>query len=218
MKKKLIGLILTGVLMIGSTMPGFGMSILDSTIHAGAGGVSDSAGKTVETAAEDEKEETTAAGNIGCTVPAAARVRGSGVINEGVYAGDVELSGLSETEAKTAVNEHVAELGDTMITLNCVSGNQVTVPASSLGIYWTNTDIIDEALSLGQSGNVIKRFKELYDLKRTNKIYPIELGGDRQKIQGILATECVKYDVKAQDALMKRSDGSFNVTPVTVRL
>ncbi|MBR1522901.1 MAG: VanW family protein, partial [Lachnospiraceae bacterium] len=204
---KIISVILAGLLVVSGSMPTFGMSILDATINAGADRVSSAS------ESETDSEETETRKDVGCTVPKSAIGSGSGTINEGVYAGSIDLSGMSETEAMTAVNSYITDLGNTQITLNCVSGNQVSVPVSSLGLYWKNTDIIGDALSLGQSGNVIKRFKELSDLKRTNKIYPVELGVDEQKVKNIIASECAKYDVKAQDALMKRSDGSFNVTP-----
>ncbi|MCR5775310.1 MAG: VanW family protein [Lachnospiraceae bacterium] len=214
--KKAISIILSGILLLTGAVPAFGMSVLDSGIHAGAGGVSNKSGakeQSTENAEEIGEGETSDVSNVGCTVPATIKGSGNGTVCEGVYAGNIDLSGLSETEAMTAVNNYVTDAGNTNITLNCVSGNKVTVPASSMGLYWKNTDIIREALSLGQSGNVIKRFKDLSDLKRTKKAYPIALGVDEQKVRSIIESECVKYDVKAQDALMKRSDGSFNITP-----
>lgn len=220
MKKKMVSVILSGVLAVMSVTPAFGMSILDSTVHAGAGGVHNSGGSTEKTEKTEKKGETAGQmgeistdSEVGCTVPSADIKTGSGVISDGIYAGKIDLSGLSETEAVTAVSNYVTKLGETQITLNCVSGNQVSVPLSSMGLYWRNTDLVREALSLGQSGNIVKRFKELSDLKRTNKIYPVELGVDDQKIKNIIESECTKYDIEAEDALMKRNNGSFEITP-----
>ena len=176
MNKKAISIILAGVMMVTSTMPAFGMSILDATINAGADRVSNSSSAAAGTGKKDTSDKDSAGRGVGCTVPRPAAEAGSGTINDVVFAGNIDISGMSETEAKTAVNGYVADLGNTQITLNCVSGNQVNVPASSLGLYWKNTDIINDALTLGQSGNVIKRFKELTDLKKTNKVYPVVLG------------------------------------------
>lgn len=217
MKKKMLSLILSGVLAVMSVTPVFGMSILDSTVHAGAGGVHNSDGSTEKTEKNDETVgqmgESSPESEVGCTIPSTEIKTGSGVISDGIYAGKVDLSGLNETEAVTAISNYVTKLGETQITLNCVSGNQVSVPLSSMGLYWRNTDLVREALSLGQSGNIVKRFKELSDLKRTNKIYPVELGVDDQKIKNIIESECTKYDIEAEDALMKRNNGSFEITP-----
>ncbi len=218
--KKTISFFLIIMLVIMSATPVFGMSGFDSSIHAGAGEVHNSSNsgnsgketpKTI--GSNNENASASPAGSSGCTIPSQNGKNSSEVINDGVYADRVDLSGLNETEAKNAVNNYVNKLGDTQITLNCVSGNQVTVPLSSFGLSWKNPNIINEALSLGQSGNIIKRFKELSDLKRTNKIYPIEIDVDEQKIKDLITSECTQYDVEAEDALMTRSNGDFNITP-----
>ncbi len=205
---------MTGIMLTLTASPVFGMSILDSTIHAGAGSINNSSGTggAGSTAPEAAKTEEPEAAGVGCSVPTASAGNGSGKINEGIYAGKTDLSGLSEAEAMTAVNNKVAALGKTDLTLNCVSGNQVTVKLSDLGLHWDNTEIIADAVSLGQSGNVIKRFKEMSDLKRTKKVYPLELKIDEQKARNIISDECVKYDIEAEDALMSRSNGNFEIT------
>lgn len=214
MKKKFLALIMTGIMLTLTASPVFGMSILDSTIHAGAGSINNSSGTggAGSTAPEAAKTEEPEAAGVGCSVPTASAGNGSGKINEGIYAGKTDLSGLSESEAMTAVNNKVTALGNTELTLNCVSGNQVTVKLSDLGLHWDNTEIIADAVSLGQSGNVIKRFKEMSDLKRTKKVYPLELKIDEQKARNIISDECVKYDIEAEDALMSRSNGNFEIT------
>ena len=221
MKKKLISIIMTGVLMVMTCTPVFGMSILDSTVHAGAGEIHNSDGtaeKTMGSGADTQEmggSGTKAMTNdgAGCTVPSKSVGNASEVINDGVFVGKIDLSGMAESEAKAAIDNYVKKLGETQLTLNCVSDNKVTVPVSSTGLYWKNTNVISEALSLGQSGNIIKRFKELSDLRRTNKVYPLELGVDEQKIKGIVSSECTKYDVEAEDAHMTRSNGDFKITP-----
>ena len=211
MNKKIISIITAWVLLFTCTVPVYGVTIMDATINAGADRVHSAS--SAEKNADKNSTEKADDGDVGCTIPKATAETGAETINEGVFAGKIDLSGLSETEAMTAVNKYISELGNTQVTLNCVSGNQVSGRASALGLYWKNTDIINDALTLGQSGNVIKRFKELADLKKTNKIYQLELGLDEQKVRDIVATECTKFDVRAQDALMKRSDGNFSVTP-----
>ena len=213
MKKRTVSILMAGMLAVMAVTPAFGMSILDSTVHAGAGEIHNSEGATegnTETGNDSQKTESS---NIGCSIPSSVDTGSDGVINDGVFADRIDLSGMSETEAMTAVNGYITKLGDTEMTLNCVSGNKVTVPLSAMGLYWKNKGIISDALGLGQSGNIIKRFKDLADLRRTNKIYTIELGVDEQKIKNILSSECSKFDVGAEDALMKRSNGSFEITP-----
>ncbi|MBR1524662.1 MAG: hypothetical protein IJ641_09455 [Lachnospiraceae bacterium] len=54
MRKKIISVILAGLLAVSGSMPAFGMSILDATINAGA----DRVNSTSESEADSEETET----------------------------------------------------------------------------------------------------------------------------------------------------------------
>ena len=151
-RKKAIAIITAAVFAALVITPAYGMSFIDSPLNAGAGagagagsgsGSNGSAnegdtgsdrdmtspGKAMEDvmgSSGGSEEETSV--DIGVTVP--ARSTGNDVrINDGVFAGSVDLSGLNEAEATTAVNSYVSSLGSTPIALNCVSGNQVEITA-----------------------------------------------------------------------------------------
>ena len=146
------------------------------------------------------------------SVPAFADDVGNAVIHEGVYAGEVNLSGMTEKEAFDAVEGYVESLKNTNIELNCVSGNSVSVAASEMGIDWGNSDIIADAVSLGKSGNIIRRFKDLSDLQKHNKVYDIELTTDEEAIRSIINERCKIYDTKAENAeLIPGDGGSFTI-------
>ncbi|MCR5626285.1 MAG: VanW family protein [Lachnospiraceae bacterium] len=132
-------------------------------------------------------------------------------IKEGVFAGSIDLSGLSEEEARQKIAEYVSGLESTNITMTAVGGNKVTVTAGDLGLSWANTEIVDEAVGLGTEGNVIKRFKELSDLKRENKVYDIQMTVDDSAVRTVLTDKCSVFDTKADNATLEKSDGSFSV-------
>ena len=46
-----------------------------------------------------------------------------------------------------------------------VNGTEVKTNLSDLGYKWTNKSVIEEAVGVGKSGNVIKRYKDGLDLK-----------------------------------------------------
>lgn len=60
---------------------------------------------------------------------------------------------------------------------------------SELGLYWNNPEIVEEALTLGNSGNIIERYKMLKDLEHENKIYPITYGFDMTAIDSVISGE-----------------------------
>ena len=86
-------------------------------------------------------------------------------IHKGVYADTVDLSGLTREEALGAINFYVEELKDTRISLLIGDEESVDVTARQLGLKWKNEELVDEALSLGTTGNIIDRDKTLKDLE-----------------------------------------------------
>ncbi len=136
---------------------------------------------------------------------------GDPVINKGVYAGPVELSGLTGEEAVRAVEAYVEEIRNAEITLNCVSGNFAVISPSDLGAAWENREIISEAVSLGRSGNVIKRFKDLSDLKKHKRSFDIDLSIDDEEIKKLIEEKCSVYNTKPVNAELIPEDGGFSI-------
>ncbi len=140
-----------------------------------------------------------------------AAAKENDVIKEGIFVGEVDLSGMSAREAEEAVEAYVDTLSDVEITLLAAEDNEVPVTAGELGISWANREIITEALEVGTRGNVIERYKMLKDLQRENLIYPLELSFDFQGLTDILIDECTQYDVEALDASLIRENDQFRV-------
>ncbi len=137
--------------------------------------------------------------------------RENDTIKKGIFAGDIDLSGMSGDEAKQAVESYVEELRKTEITLLAAAETEVVVTAGELGIAWANPELVSEALGVGVQGNVIERYKLLKDLERENLVLPIAYSFDLQAISDVLVEKCVQYDVKAEDATLVRENGEFRV-------
>ena len=132
-------------------------------------------------------------------------------IKTGIFAGDIELSGMSTDQATAALTAYIDGLRETEITLLAGGNNSVVVTAGELGIEWGNPELVTEAMEVGTHGNVIERYKILKDLEHENLVYPIELEFDFQAINDILTNECVKYDVEAVNTGLIRENGEFRV-------
>lgn len=133
------------------------------------------------------------------------------VIKNGVFADEIDLSGMNAQEATEAVEAYVESLRGTQITLLAGGNTEVPVTAGEMGLAWGNPEIITEALGVGTRGNVIERYKMLKDLERENLVYPIEFTYDFQAVTDILTERCAKYDVAAEDATLVRENGAFRV-------
>lgn len=140
-----------------------------------------------------------------------AEAAGSDTIKNGIYADNIDLSGMSAAEAEQVINAYVEGLKSTEITLLAAGNQAVTVTADELGIAWGNPELVEEALAVGIRGNVIERYKMLKDLEKENLVYPIQLTFDLQTIGDVLLEKCVPYDVKAVPYGLVRENDNFRI-------
>jgi vancomycin resistance protein YoaR len=134
-------------------------------------------------------------------------------IEQGIYIGNVDVSGLTEEEAVQKVQEYISEIGQKEITLNAMNDNSYTVSADEIGLTWTNADVVTEAVKVGKSGNIVQRYKVLKDLEHENMVLPLTFAVDRQSVISIIQDECDKFNVKAVDATLSRENGQFVIQP-----
>ena len=133
-------------------------------------------------------------------------------IKTGVCAGELDLSGKTVEEAKSAIESYVEGLRDIVITLEAAEGKSVQVTAGELGVIWANTDLANEAFAVGRTGNIIERYKLLKDLEQESISLPIALDFDVEAINRVLAEKCAKYDKKPVNVSLRRAeDGTFEV-------
>lgn len=140
-----------------------------------------------------------------------AEAESADTIKNGIFAEDIDLSGMNAEAASQAVEAYVDGLKGTEITLLAAGDTEVVVTAGDLGIFWANPELVTEAMEVGTHGNVIERYKLLKDLEQENLVLPIEISFDLQAISDILLERCVQYDVKAEDATLVRENGEFRV-------
>lgn len=140
-----------------------------------------------------------------------AQAKGGETIKTGIYAGEIDLSGMTAEEAAQAVQSFVDSLREVEITLLAAADREVQVTAGELGIEWANPELVEEAAEVGTRGNVIKRYKVMKDLEHDNLVYEIEISFDLQAISDFLTENCVKYDVEAVDMSLVRENGEFRI-------
>lgn len=140
-----------------------------------------------------------------------AQAKDGGTIKKGIYAGNIELSGMTEEEATQAIQGFVDELQGVEITLLAAGDREVVVTAGQLGIAWANPEIVQEAMEVGTHGNVIKRYKVMKDLEHSNLVYKIDISFDLQTISDFLTYNCAQYDIDAVDWSLVREDGEFRI-------
>lgn len=132
-------------------------------------------------------------------------------VQSGIYAGKIDLSGMTKEEALQAVGSFVEDLKETPITLLAVGDGRVAVTAGELGISWVNPELVTEALEVGRRGNFIKRYKQLKELEHKNLVLPIKLSFDPQVIGELLTSACTEYDIAPVNMSLVRENGGFRI-------
>ena len=85
----------------------------------------------------------------------------SGDIYRGVEVGDVDLGGMSPSEAEDTLAEQIpSELREIRLT---GSGESFTIPAKELGINFNVPATVDAAYAVGREGNVFEQVSERFE-------------------------------------------------------
>lgn len=131
-------------------------------------------------------------------------------IAEGVYIGSVDVGGMTYEQATEAVNEYIAQAGNAQITLSA-GEKSVSVSASELGICLSDQMVVQEAMDVGRSGNLIKRYKDNKDLEQGNKVITLGLGVDESTVETFLSNNASALNQEAVDNGLVRENGAFQI-------
>jgi vancomycin resistance protein YoaR len=132
-------------------------------------------------------------------------------IAEGVYAGQLNLSGMTQQEAQSAIEDYMQDIETVKLTA-ITNKKKNSIKLKSLGLSWENPEIVDEAMSLAKGGNLIARFKAEKDLIRENQTYQIQLGLDEKKVNSFIKKKLEKHNQDPVEPTISRKDDVFTIT------
>lgn len=134
-------------------------------------------------------------------------------IGQGVFIHDIDVSGMTYAEADAAVKQEVSQTRSDVITLQ-VGEDSVEVTASELGISWKNPRVVKEAINLGNSGNIIKRYKETKELGKEKKVLDLHFAVNETAVRSIIDERCMQFEKEPQEAsISSDGGGGFNLQP-----
>lgn len=151
------------------------------------------------------------------TIVQAARSSTEGDIAlKGVYIGPVDIGGMTLEEAKAETEKYIDSLKAKTATLSIGSiGDEVDTAIATMedfGLTWTNENVLKEALALGKSGNLIKRYKDKKDIENHNVIYELDFDVDQEKIIQVLEERCRPFEIEMINATLKKTQNGFTTT------
>lgn len=132
-------------------------------------------------------------------------------ISKGVFIDTVDVSGMTVKEAKEALDQHINKLRD--VSFAVVAGDKsIIIKMEDLGYTYEPHNHIKSAISLGKSGNLIKRYKDNKDIEYGKKVYPLTYTYDETKLKNIIEEEAKTVAIPAINASYTRKNGEFQYT------
>ena len=130
---------------------------------------------------------------------------------EGIYIEDISVGGMTESQISQAINSKMEELKTSTINL-CVGEQAAQVSAGELGLTWENQELVQQALAVGQKGNVLERFKVKKHLEQQESItLSLSFLVDADAVRQAVETCAVPLNRDAVSASLVRENGTFVV-------
>lgn len=133
-------------------------------------------------------------------------------INKGIYIDGMDVSGMNADVAKQAVMDKVNSWSEAVLTFKSPTGYEVEVHPSDLGLSWTNTDIVNEAVKYGSSGNVWQRYKAAKDIERDNLNYVVEISFDKARISELIESNIDNFSQEVANYQLEKTENGIEVT------
>ena len=129
-------------------------------------------------------------------------------IENGISIGNVNVGGMTENQAISAVEEYVDGLMDTTFTLKGETGS-IQMTAEDMGVTADADTAVQEALAVGHAGSLINRYKTLQDLKKKTLVLDMHLSVNKQATAEKIYESADDLAVGAVDNGLKRVNGKF---------
>lgn len=133
-------------------------------------------------------------------------------IETGVSIGEIDVSGLTISEAENKLETFVESLRNVPITLRLAGGQDTVGTAGEFGLSWEKTGALEEAAMLGKRGNIVQRYKALADLRSAGQSYPLQVSFNEDVVESILNSLRETYDQEAVEASLVKTDSGFKIT------
>ena len=130
------------------------------------------------------------------------------LISEGVNIGAVDVGGMSKADATEAVNEYVNGLNKATFVLKTDVGS-ISATAEDMSITADVDAAVEEALAIGNTGNLITRFKDVTDLKSEQITVSMHLSVDKQKTAMYLYNNSDEISIQAENNTVVKTEDGF---------
>ena len=132
-------------------------------------------------------------------------------ISKNVYIGGVNVSGMTEEQAKKAVEEKLGKGTGGNYTVK-IGDETTTATAENFGMEWTNREVVHEAMEVAKGGNLIKQYKDKKDLQVEPKNFEVAYAPNEQAVKTYVEKLAEEYNRDAEEGDITFANGYPEVT------
>ncbi|AEF16849.1 VanW family protein [Thermoanaerobacterium xylanolyticum LX-11] len=138
-------------------------------------------------------------------------VMNQNTIAKGVFVNGISLSGLTKSEANSKLQDNLKTVNNLKVVLK-YNDKQFVLPSDDVKIGYDYDAIVNEAYSIGKSGNFINRIKTIYNISKNGKYLKYSPIAVFNGLDKFLMDVSKNIDKKPVDAKIYVSDGKINIT------
>lgn len=142
-----------------------------------------------------------------------ARAESEPVIVSGVYVEGMDMSGMTKSQAKAALESYVYSLleDNTLLHIRFEDVAESQPSGAVLGGYWSNPELVEELMQIGHQGHVVERYKCRKDLEREPVVYAVEIAFSEESVAAYIEKNFTKYNQKVQNLGLIRKEDAFEI-------
>ena len=133
------------------------------------------------------------------------------VICEGISVNGIEVGGMTPDEATEVISDYVKNIQDKNITIE-IDDQVVTTTLGELGYSCNLEESVEEAMSLGKSGNFLNRYRESKEIAEQGASVNLVASLDKEILRQFVKANCTQFDVEPENAGLTRENGQFIIT------
>lgn len=132
-------------------------------------------------------------------------------VPDGVTVNGMELGGLTVKAAEDKLQKYMDEVCGGSVTLT-VSGEDVTFAYKDFDMHAADSTVVQDICQIGTKGNLIRRYKELSDVKNNKAEFTLKFEYDHNKLKKVISEKTEPYNKEAENASLVRHSGEFIIT------
>lgn len=148
---------------------------------------------------------------FGAEIIAAGFFSDTDQICEGVQIDTINVGGMTEEEATTAVEKYIDKILNVPITIQ-VSDQEVQTTVKELGVACDWQDTVAKAYRFGKEGNLLQQFKIKRQMKESGKQFSLPYKISEDTIQDYVEEQCKPFDVSMKNSKLKFKNGKLKAT------